>query len=161
VPSCLVVSHATVRVGCPGCARSHNSWLRPMFTMGVVGQDRTISPLLYSLPSKSESLVRAMFEASATVVVGKGDRALLWTYRWVDDTSISRLAPLVSELVPKQIQRSRTVAQALLNATWISDITGALSVSALVQFVRLWSHLQEVHLEARTPDRFIWKLSRL
>jgi hypothetical protein len=37
-----------------------------------------------------------MFEASTSVVVGKGDIALFWTDRWIDGKSISYLAPLVS-----------------------------------------------------------------
>jgi hypothetical protein len=43
------------------------------------------------------------------------------------------------------------------NQQWIRDIAGALSVSALAQYVTLWSRLQDLHLQSEVDDTFIWK----
>jgi hypothetical protein len=49
------------------------------------------------------------------------------------------------------------VAQALQNATWIRDISGSISVTALTHYVHLWTRLSDVQLVASQPDKFIWK----
>jgi hypothetical protein len=49
------------------------------------------------------------------------------------------------------------VAKALQNASWISDISGSLSVIALTQYVRLWIRLSQVQLVPSQPDKFLWK----
>jgi hypothetical protein len=47
------------------------------------------------LPNKAESIVHSMFQASVTVQVGDGARALFWSDRWLDGASIQQLTPEV------------------------------------------------------------------
>jgi hypothetical protein len=51
------------------------------------------------------------------------------------------------------------VADALQNDRWIVDITGSLSITALVHYVSVWTSMQEIQLDQGREDRFIWKWS--
>jgi hypothetical protein len=67
-----------------------------------------------------------------------------------------QLAPALAEAVSKRIRKSRSVAEALHGDQWMRDITGALSVVALHQFVSLWTKVQAMQLSSE-PNRFIWR----
>jgi hypothetical protein len=43
--------------------------------------------------------------------------------------------------------------------SWTSDITGALTVQVLVQFINLYQRLQGVHLSHAVADRLEWRWS--
>jgi hypothetical protein len=120
---------------------------------------RTDSERLWtSLPHKNDHIVRAMFEASTSVQVGSGTRALFWRDRWLDGASIDQFAPdVVATVQRRRAYKSRSVADALQDSQWIGDITGSLSVSALNQYVLLWSRIQTVVLHTDAQDKFIWK----
>ena len=51
------------------------------------------------LPVKHEYIVSAMFEASISVQVGDGTRALFWQDRWLQGHSIAELAPCLYNAV--------------------------------------------------------------
>jgi hypothetical protein len=56
-------------------------------------------------------------------------------------------------------REQRTVEQALHGITCGSDITGALTVPVLVQFVLLHHRLQGVQLQPGVPDQLQWRWS--
>jgi hypothetical protein len=58
-------------------------------------------------------------------------------------------------MVGRKAYSSRTVAQALDNWHWVSDIRGALSLSGLQQYLLLWDTLGEVRL-SHDADRHVW-----
>lgn len=88
-----------------------------------------------SLPQKSEILVEAMFAASVTVEVGNGMRSYFWTVR---------------ELC---------VAQGSVNNGWALDITGALTVRVIIDYLLVWDIIRQsnVTLNLDVQDRFKWK----
>jgi hypothetical protein len=94
-----------------------------------------------ALPTKDERLVRAMFKASTTVQIGDGRRALFWQDRWLDNASIQAIAPNLCNAVRATTRAIRLVADALRKGGWIKDITGALDMAALEQYVKLWCRL--------------------
>jgi hypothetical protein len=51
---------------------------------------------------------------------------------------VSNLAPRLFAIIPKRIANKRTVLEALTNRKWVSDIKGALSVGAFVDYLNLW-----------------------
>jgi hypothetical protein len=57
-----------------------------------------------SFATKPERAVQAMFDASVTVEVGNGRRALFWQDRWIHGRSLSQLAP---DLATAVVQRTR------------------------------------------------------
>jgi hypothetical protein len=112
-----------------------------------------------ALPSKEDRIVQVMFTALVSVHVGNGDQARFWSDRWLDGESIESSFPLLVAVVSKRIRKCRTVRQALHNDQWVHDISGALSVQALQQYIVLWERISVISLALDTPDKFIWKWS--
>jgi hypothetical protein len=70
----------------------------------------------------------ALFSIAVTTQVGNGKNTLFWTDQWLHGCSISELAPTVVARFRPQIKTKRTVAEALENNAWVSDIQGGLSM---------------------------------
>jgi hypothetical protein len=56
------------------------------------------------------------------------------------------LAPRSYEAVPRKIASKRTMAEALTNGVWISDIRGVLAVGAVIEYLHLYDLLADVEL---------------
>jgi hypothetical protein len=106
---------------------------------------RTVSPHATSI-----------FNASVSVSVGDGDKTLFWEDPWIAGLAMGAIAPDLIKLVWSCIRRARTVQQGLLDASWVQDIAGELSVNAVVQFLKLWAELRNVALGTGS-DIFRWK----
>ncbi|PVH36439.1 hypothetical protein PAHAL_6G073800 [Panicum hallii] len=114
------------------------------------------------LPDRHESLVQAMFQASISINLGDGNRSFFWTDHWLQGKSIKdwhfslcrdcTLYPrLVFPLMPGM------VAQGLQEDVWIRDITGAVTVQVLLDYLLIWDLTRNVVLHSDVPDRLIWK----
>jgi hypothetical protein len=112
-----------------------------------------------ALPTREEGLICAMFEASTTIEVGDGRKAILWSDRCLGNRSIQYVAHNLCNAVPARTRARCLVCDALRDGQWIRDIMGALDIAALEQYVNLWECLQSIQLSAMAPDRFIWKWS--
>jgi hypothetical protein len=93
-------------------------------------------------------------------IVGNGDTILFWSDRWINGNTMAEIAPNLYKAVPKRVVRSRTVAQALNNSVWASDIKGALTVPVLLDYFRIWDLLDRVVLQQEVQDHFRWKLTQ-
>lgn len=109
------------------------------------------------LPVKHEHIVTAMFEASISVQVGDGTRALFWRDRWLQGRSIADLAPCLFDAVGQHARRCRTVAAGCSQRAWVQDITGALTVQVILDYLSVWDLVESTSLQPNTPDRFLWK----
>jgi hypothetical protein len=79
--------------------------------------------------------VQVMFDASVTVEVGNGWRALFWQDKWIDGCSLAQLTPDLISAVSMHTRACRVVADALHNDRWIADTDGSLSIVVLAQYV--------------------------
>ena len=102
----------------------------------------------------------ALFKMAVDHIVGNGASTLFWKDRWIDGQTIEEVAPNLFKAIPKRITRRRTVAQALVNRSWVADIKGALSVQVLLEYLRIWDHVEGVVLQQEVPDQIRWKLSQ-
>jgi hypothetical protein len=68
---------------------------------------------------------------------------------------VAEIPPNLYKTVPKRVVGLRTVAKALNNRIWGSDMQGALTVPVLVDYVRIWDLLQQ-----EVQDHFQWKLTQ-
>ncbi|CAL4948729.1 unnamed protein product [Urochloa decumbens] len=110
-----------------------------------------------ALPIKVSPEVQAFFDASITIQIGNGERTLFWTDKWIDGESICDLVPTLVARVGTRTKKSRTVAQALTQDRWVRDITGGLSVLAVVEYLHLWPVITAVHLTPGVEDAMRWR----
>lgn len=110
-----------------------------------------------NLPDQVEPLVSAMFQASVTMAVGDGKKTLFWTDKWLDGEAITDIAPCLIRAVGPRIAKMRTVHEALQDRRWVRDISGALTVQVILDYLFIWEKLRPVSLDPNTPDKPLWK----
>jgi hypothetical protein len=49
------------------------------------------------------------------------------------------------------------VQQALQNRNWVRDITGGLSVIAIIEYLHLWDNLEDIQLLPEQEDVVRWR----
>jgi hypothetical protein len=60
-------------------------------------------------------------------------------------------------MVSPQIKKNRNVQQALQNRNWVRDITGGLSVIAIIEYLHLWDNLEDIQLLPEQEDVVRWR----
>lgn len=92
----------------------------------------------HSLADSTKKEVRAMFNAASAITLGDSASARFWTDNWLPDgRSIANMAPALFSFVKDS---GCSVREALLNQAWIRDISGGVSVQAILVLVRLGHH---------------------
>lgn len=110
------------------------------------------------LPSKTEKIVAAMFEASVNVVLGDGASARFWLDSWLPGGPLCHSAPHLFAAVSAR-RRSRTVREALMDRCWVQDIVGAPTAAVLLEYFHVWDITENIVLQPLMPDRYVWKWS--
>lgn len=105
------------------------------------------------------SCVEALFSMAVQTEVGDGTNTLFWKDRWLWGQYIEDLAPLIFSMIPKRIANKRTVAEALENRRWVSDIHGVATIPVLVDFLSLWDLVSDIVLQQGAHDTHVWPLS--
>lgn len=67
------------------------------------------------------------------------------------------IAPWLCKVVSARVKKRRTVAQALHGGRWLRDISGSLSVAAIVDYLKVWDRMSAVQLNQEREDNFIWR----
>ena len=88
-----------------------------------------------AFPIQVQEPVKALFVAAMNTIVGDGNTTLFWTDNWLHSSSLAVLAPHIFALAPKRRWNRRKVSEALHELQWTHDIWGALSVTALAEFI--------------------------
>jgi len=110
-------------------------------------------------PIQVPEQVRAFFAMAIITEVGDGTHTLFWEDRWLHGQRIIDVAPRLHSLVAKKTIKKHTVAEALTEHLWISDIRGASSIGELVEYLDLWDLLTDFSLQPEMEDVHIWRLS--
>jgi hypothetical protein len=63
------------------------------------------------------------------------------------------LVPDLYQAVSSHRRKIRLVADAMMNGTWVQDVTGPRTVAAMMQFALIQQRLQQVTLTAEQEDR--------
>ena len=105
----------------------------------------------------TERPVEQLFSASIFIELGDGNKALFWTDRWVQGKSLLNIAPCLCNAVGSTIKKHRTVAQALQGDLWIQDITGALTVQVILEYLRVRDITRETQLSQGRANAICWK----
>jgi hypothetical protein len=99
---------------------------------------------------------RQVFDASTKMVLGDRTSVLFWEDRWLDGKSLREIAPDLFALILRHSRKRRMVRQALVERSWITDITGALSALAFWQYIQMWIRLRDMQLMTE-PDMLVWR----
>jgi hypothetical protein len=94
----------------------------------------------------------AFFLASVRCAIGNGAAMLFWSDPWLDGRCVTEWAPDLVVVVSARIRKSRSVQSALQGNTWIRDITGALTIPAIIQYIHLRERVQQVVLQPDVQD---------
>jgi hypothetical protein len=98
----------------------------------------------------------AFFGSSVCFLLGNGETFLFWSNPWLMGSSLFELALEVVNAVPARWQNQWTVVASVVGMSWTADITRALTVQDLVQFINLYQRLQGMHLRPDDADRLEW-----
>jgi len=109
------------------------------------------------VPPACERVALRLFQAATTFTVGNGESTLFWTDRWLNGSSIVQLAPAVFAAVRPRKRRA-SVSEALNGNAWVRHLSGAVSMTMLLQFGRLCDLLENVQLSS-DPDVLSWHLT--
>ncbi|WVZ53711.1 LOW QUALITY PROTEIN: hypothetical protein U9M48_004616, partial [Paspalum notatum var. saurae] len=112
------------------------------------------------LPIQVPLNAQALFAAAVETDIGNGEDTKFWTDRWLQGCTIAELAPNLIKAVPTRARKRLSISQALTNRRWIADIKGALSVQALVDYLKLWELVDGIVMQPEISDKHTWKLSR-
>ena len=91
--------------------------------------------------------------------VGDGTPTLFWKDRWLHGKCIKDLAPSLFAILPNRRANKHTDFEALTDQAWITDIQGATSVHAILEYLELWDILSDVVLQPDVKDTHIWRSS--
>lgn len=109
------------------------------------------------LPVQHEQIVVAMFQSSISVQIGDGANSLFWKDRWLQGRSIQEWAPCLFNAVRPRIRAVRTVAQGCNQRSWVLDITGALTVQVILDYLLIWDLVDATTILPGVPDKILWK----
>jgi hypothetical protein len=85
------------------------------------------------------------------VVVGKGDKALFWSDRWLNGCNVETLAPNLWAAFSPRVRNKRIGRDALINFHWVCYISHAFTMEVLLQYLCIWDLLRGWQL-SDTPD---------
>lgn len=88
------------------------------------GDEKPWCPLAAPMDEKD----RHIFNAAARVVVGNGKMSFFWTDNWLQGRTIEEIAPDIYQLINPITKARRTVAEAVVDGTWIDDIKKQIDI---------------------------------
>jgi hypothetical protein len=107
------------------------------------------------LPCSLDFIMRSFFQVSTRPI--NDASTLFWSSPWLDGHIVEELPPDLFAMVSHRAHRSRMVAATLPNHAWIYDITRALTIPVLVQYLHLRQYLEGVLLQQDRLDKILWK----
>jgi hypothetical protein len=110
-----------------------------------------------SLLLNKDATTVAFFNASIRMMLGNGESLFFWTDPWLQGTCLADIALDLTVAVGAHHHKQRSVANAFHNNNWTRDITDALTISMLLQYLDMWHRLQQVQLLLGTVDSFSWR----
>jgi hypothetical protein len=107
-----------------------------------------------TLPPNEDAMMIAFFNASIRMSLDNRESLFFWYDPWLYGAHLADIASDLTVAVASRHRKQCYVASALLNNNWTCDITGALTVPVLMQFIDVWERLQHIKLSSGLPDTF-------
>jgi hypothetical protein len=102
-----------------------------------------------------DAVDEALFAAATRVTVGNGKTTRFWTSTWASGTTLASMFPL---LFKHSRRKNRTVADAMANETWISDLMHDVTTDIITEYVMLWIMVDDagLDLDDNWADEIVW-----
>jgi hypothetical protein len=102
-------------------------------------------------------MVKEVFEAATSFVVGDGASTFFWLDKWLLEGRLKDLAPHLFTLIPKRLSRSRLVKECL-DGGWLDDIPADLDALAIDQLLAVADRVEGPTITEGVPDVFLVEL---
>jgi hypothetical protein len=79
-----------------------------------------------------------------------------WQDPWLDGCCMAELAPDLYQAMSCHRRKSHLVSDAIVDGTWVQDVTGPCTVPIMMQFVLIHQRLLQVTLAVEQEDRWVW-----
>ena len=66
----------------------------------------------------------SVFSSLSSISVGRGNKVLFWTDRWVEGWTVEQIVPLIFKMVSTRRKNSKTVEEAMQENRWVLDVGG-------------------------------------
>ena len=90
------------------------------------------------------------------VTIGDGCTTWFWFDSWMEGGAPFLAFP---DLFLASRHKHRSIAEAMQEQRWVSDLRGRVTTDLLPAFVSLWLAAYELHLNTAVPDTFTWRCS--
>ena len=104
----------------------------------------------------SDKQVQHTFNSLVKWELGDGARVLFWKDRWVHGYTIAEIAPDLVAKIKTRIINARLACAGLIQHAWLKDLPENLSTEELLQLIKLWDALVNVHIDPANRDKVIW-----
>jgi hypothetical protein len=99
---------------------------------------------------------KAFFRASTVIVVGNDNKIKFWQDPWLDGYSMAELMSDLYQAVSCRHRRNRMVVDAMVDGTWVHNVTGPRTVAVMMQFAYINQRLQQGTLTTEQEDIWVW-----
>jgi hypothetical protein len=98
------------------------------------------------------------FYAATIITIGDGRTTNFWHTPWLQGRKPKDIAPLIFAI---STRKNFTVREGLTNNFWIAKLDNSeiSTTNHVVEFVELWSLINEVHLVEGSNDGITWKFT--
>ena len=117
-----------------------------------VDTSRPWSEFKIKIPKEAKLLVQAAMRSEANC----GLHTLFWEDRWLDGMRIQEIAPTIYGMIPRRTRLTRSVAQAVQNGSWASEVGPNIGEGALQEYLQLWIKVSTWEQQADGPDLVGW-----
>jgi hypothetical protein len=116
---------------------------------------RTDDAWPWALHPVSDDTTTESFQASISCVINDGQSTFFWNNPWMDGWCNGVLMLELLDVVQAHAWRWRMVASTLAGHAWIRDISSALTIPVLMQYLHLHQQLDNIALSPGVTDRMI------
>lgn len=87
------------------------------------------------------------------IQIGNGKSTLFWHDAWLGDKPLKETLP---SLFQAARFKNRTVSKELQGTNWIKSVKKISTTAQIMEYIRLWSSLQEVNINPDALDKATW-----
>jgi hypothetical protein len=100
-------------------------------------------------------MVRGIFEAATSLVLGDGASTFFWLDKWLPDGRLKDLAPHLFASIPRRLSQARMVRDCI-DGGWLDDIPTDLDALAIEELLAVADCVEGLVVTVGVPDVLRW-----